>query len=156
MLEPPLGDNQQPSPLSTTGEGSTTIPKGSRGQAASKQENPLRVCRLCMTAKSTDEFYMRREGPLRRECKDCFIIRQRQRMLGISEAEYQVRFKEQGGKCAICHSPFNGKYKRLSVDHCHRSKKVRGLLCSNCNTALGLLKDNPTRLLRAIAYLEKI
>lgn len=42
----------------------------------------------------------------------------------------------------------------LFVDHCHDKKKVRGMLCNNCNTGLGYFKDDTTRLQRAIDYLN--
>lgn len=58
--------------------------------------------------------------------------------------------------CVICgrHEDVVGKHK-LVVDHCHESKKVRGLLCSNCNTALGQFKDDVRLLQNAIDYLTK-
>lgn len=56
----------------------------------------------------------------------------------------------QRGGCAICREK-----KRLCVDHCHVSKKVRGLLCRECNIALGLLNDSVARLKRAVKYLIK-
>lgn len=59
---------------------------------------------------------------------------------------------EQNGVCAIC------KFKPKTVfhvDHCHSTGKVRGLLCINCNMALGLLKDNKMFLSQAIDYLSK-
>lgn len=57
----------------------------------------------------------------------------------------------QSGKCLIC----NEIPKRLVVDHCHTSGKVRGLLCDHCNTGLGRFKDSPELLMAAIRYLKK-
>ena len=45
--------------------------------------------------------------------------------------------------------------KRLYVDHCHKTGKIRGLLCNSCNTALGLLKDDISLFKRSIDYLNK-
>lgn len=53
----------------------------------------------------------------------------------------------QDGKCGVCRKPENGK--ALAVDHCHETGRVRGLLCSKCNTAIGLLKDSRELLQRA-------
>lgn len=72
---------------------------------------------------------------------------------GMSLDEYQELIKRQGRRCAICGAKQNGR--RLSVDHCHVSKKVRGLLCSSCNFGLGIFKDNPKLLLKAVAYLRR-
>lgn len=77
---------------------------------------------------------------------------------GITGEEYDAMEREQDGKCAICKQPerrygSHGKVKRLAVDHCHETGKVRGLLCADCNTAIGLLGDNPERVEAARAYL---
>jgi Recombination endonuclease VII len=55
----------------------------------------------------------------------------------------------QGGACAIC-----GEVTELHLDHSYRTGKTRGLLCRTCNTALGMFKDFPTRLKKALAYLK--
>lgn len=73
--------------------------------------------------------------------------------LGVSVDDYEKMHRSQGGLCAICGKPGDGR-KSLAVDHCHTSGKVRGLLCLNCNTALGHFKDNPVLLLKAALYLE--
>jgi len=54
-------------------------------------------------------------------------------------------------KCKICFALFNGKF---HIDHCHKTNKVRGLLCTCCNMALGLLKDDVGRMESAIRYLK--
>lgn len=72
---------------------------------------------------------------------------------GISRAEYDAMLQAQGGVCAICKGPHRGVGKRLHVDHCHDTGAVRGLLCGNCNTFIGLAEHDPDRLRQAIAYL---
>lgn len=71
---------------------------------------------------------------------------------GITADDYAAMLTRQGAVCAICRRP--GK-RRLAVDHCHATGRVRGLLCDNCNQAIGKLKDSPELLARSIAYLEK-
>jgi hypothetical protein len=79
---------------------------------------------------------------------------------GISMERYDEMLAAQNGVCAICggkesHIHKSGKLKELSVDHCHTNGNIRGLLCMNCNQALGRFQDNIEYLRRAIAYLEK-
>lgn len=80
---------------------------------------------------------------------------------GIDLSDYMDAYKSQRGMCAICgvhREPFdsvNGKTNTLVVDHCHSSKRVRGLLCANCNKALGGFKDSTKILASAIKYLKK-
>jgi hypothetical protein len=61
----------------------------------------------------------------------------------------------QGGGCAICSiKPEDGKPKtRMVVDHCHKTNKVRGILCDLCNTAIGKFHDDVSKLAKAIKYL---
>ena len=72
---------------------------------------------------------------------------------GISEADYERMFKEQNEVCAICKR--HQRFQRLAVDHDHKTGKVRGLLCVNCNRGLGRFFDSPIRLRSAADYLEK-
>ncbi|EAB7165606.1 hypothetical protein DU811_16680 [Salmonella enterica subsp. enterica] len=80
------------------------------------------------------------------------------RNYGITLAEYKELSAKQNHVCAICHCAetriIKGSITSLCVDHCHQSGKVRGLLCANCNRAIGLIKDNTSLLQNAINYLE--
>ena len=75
------------------------------------------------------------------------------RRYGISEDLFQFLVDQQGNKCAICGKPEPTR-PVLSVDHNHRTGKVRGLLCSKCNLGLGYFQDNPTTLDKASEYLR--
>lgn len=72
---------------------------------------------------------------------------------GLSMDDYESILAKQKGICAICGTP-PGK-RPLSVDHCHDTGAVRGLLCHACNTGIGFLKDNTDLLKKAIKYLNK-
>jgi hypothetical protein len=69
----------------------------------------------------------------------------------VSFAEIQGIIYKQKNKCAICENILI----KPQVDHCHITGKVRGVLCPNCNTAIGKLHDNTTLLERAIKYLKE-
>ena len=73
---------------------------------------------------------------------------------GINADQYEAMLSEQNCTCAIC-----GKQdicnRDLAVDHCHVTKRVRGLLCTNCNMALGKFQDNLQNLLNAVEYLKR-
>jgi hypothetical protein len=64
---------------------------------------------------------------------------------------YNKMYINQKGCCDIC----KNKFKKLVVDHCHKSTNVRGLLCNSCNSGIGFLKDNIESLKNAIIYLNK-
>lgn len=83
------------------------------------------------------------------------------RRYGISFADYQRMFEDQGSKCALCSCEEiridhrTKKISRLAVDHDHKTGAVRALLCHTCNNGLGAFKDDPDRLRAAIVYLER-
>lgn len=72
----------------------------------------------------------------------------------ISLEKYDEMFKEQNGKCACCGIDQSSLSKALAVDHCHNTGKVRKLLCSNCNLALGNSLENVDVLKNLISYIE--
>lgn len=68
---------------------------------------------------------------------------------GLTPEIYHATAAAQNGECAICQCKA-----KLAVDHCHASNRVRALLCTQCNTALGLFKEDVSNLRSAIGYLE--
>ena len=74
---------------------------------------------------------------------------------GITNQDYEQMLENQGFCCAGCGLHQNILEKKLHVDHNHVTGRVRGLLCGNCNRALGLVKDNLETLVRLQEYLEK-
>lgn len=138
----------------------------------------MRICKTCNEEKAISEFPKRtgyKDG-IRPHCKDCrrkyqlnsyYENRHKhpydyakskddklKRTYGISYQEYLTMLEAQGGCCAICGTDDTGKRKAFAVDHCHETGNVRGLLCSNCNTGIGNLRDDIGLLERAIEYLR--
>ena len=133
-----------------------------------------RKCKKCGETKPLTDFYKtgRKNGDERHyECKECTKKRVKERhcpetyrkqhlkrTYGITLEEYDAMLEKQGGCCAICGTDKPGSSRRntyFSVDHCHTTGEVRGLLCHQCNTALGLIKDNPDTLTNMITYLSR-
>lgn len=130
----------------------------------------LRVCTRCDSEKPIEEFYVcsRSLGGRKRICKECmkaqhrsWTSRSRETLrdkwlrleYGITTEDFERMLAAQGGVCAICKNPESIEGRPLSVDHCHESERVRGLLCTACNQALGLLGDSPELTAAATRYL---
>lgn len=72
---------------------------------------------------------------------------------GIDADKYRQMLEDQGGNCAICQKPPTKKL--LHVDHDHETGAVRGLLCRDCNLAIGHFKDSEDSMQRAVQYLRE-
>ena len=79
--------------------------------------------------------------------------RRLQMRYGISLSQYHTLLENQGGVCCICKSAPNGK--ALHVDHCHKTREVRGLLCNKCNLGIGSFHDNRRLLSAALQYIAQ-
>lgn len=140
-------------------------------------------CRLCGETKDADQFQFRKDsGKRRTECRACCAERtaqwrrdypernsaniadwkkrnpdkvQRNRLTsklrgyGLTSDQYNAMVERQGGRCAIC-----DLYRPLVIDHCHTTGEVRGLLCGQCNTALGMVGDSLDTIERYVDYLK--
>lgn len=120
-------------------------------------------CRSCNAIICNERMRKRIEsGEARQDYKEVYRKKRWKRLLkqyGISQDEYEQLESEQDFKCAICNQPETRMYKdvlcRLVVDHDHKTKRIRGLLCYNCNIGLGNFKDDPKRLISAATYLGR-
>jgi hypothetical protein len=131
-------------------------------------------CSKCNEEKELSEFNKSKNGKFqkRADCKICqrkaAVIRNKitydskvkwkrtiKDNFNLTIEDYNNMFENQNGCCLICKRHQTDFKKRLAVDHCHESGKIRGLLCSSCNTALGLFKDSVDSLTSAIEYLKR-
>lgn len=91
-------------------------------------------------------------GPLQgRKRTAARLVKERVQKYKLSVGEFEAMRQAQDGKCAICGEPSPHV---LMIDHCHRTGRVRGLLCRACNFGLGWFRDDPERLRKAAAYLD--
>jgi hypothetical protein len=129
-----------------------------------------KVCTKCHTRKPLTDFFKNsaHKTGYQSSCKQCYkewraankddtyYNTYYKREFGITATEYNTLLHKQNNVCKICGQKEQSKRnKRLAVDHCHTTGKVRGLLCSNCNRGVGLLKDNIQLLEKAIEYLKE-
>lgn len=135
-------------------------------------------CRKCKQVKPSSEFYEDTslkcsKDMLTSQCKDCMrkdaIVRASQHtyehrrsvfircMYGITRKEYYRLLEEQSNVCAICKQSETkvqySKIMELAIDHDHDNNQVRGLLCAECNQAIGFLKDDINRIASLLHYL---
>lgn len=130
------------------------------GMDNSKPDGKSIYCRVCNRGKCAKSrlkdkdkritYRQENKTKIRKQSRD-YILRLR---YGITEIEFNQQFEKQGKKCALCDSNKSDK-KNFVVDHCHKTGKIRGILCSYCNRALGMFKDSKDNLIKAIKYIEK-
>ncbi len=139
----------------------------------------MKTCTKCNEQKSIEEFHRDRRKPDGHlaQCKPCRAETNKRwwkanpeydkarywsdpeshrerhliRKYGVDLAAYEKMLSNQKGKCAICGKE---QERAFDVDHDHKTGRVRGLLCSNCNRMLGHAQDNPQKLIAASKYLE--
>jgi hypothetical protein len=141
-----------------------------------KRLAPIKTCKACGEEKPREEF-----GPhgvakngVKSWCRACEAARakayraadkdrvaaiNRRSLLktryGMTEKVFSMLLAAQDSCCAICGtSDPGGRGDGFVVDHCHSTGKIRGLLCTKCNTGLGQFKDDPDVLAKAIKYLK--
>ena len=123
----------------------------------------MRCCTHCHVDKEDSQFYRARHttSGLQSWCKDCTKAAVKKNSyrewklrsyFGITEKEYWGLHDAQKGVCWICKQPESDPRKSLSVDHCHETLRIRGLLCGTCNRAIGFFKEDPALLARALEY----
>lgn len=126
-----------------------------------KKECAIQDCKKTLNKANRTGFceaHMR-HAPSIKAYKNSWINNKRS---GITQEEYDNLLAQQGGGCASCKTNDPGGMGRFHVDHDHNccpknscGKCIRGLLCTTCNLALGLLQDDPIRILALLEYIEK-
>jgi hypothetical protein len=87
----------------------------------------------------------------RRDHRDKYLCKNLRGKYGITLAKFRQMMQAQNERCAVCKNPLTPAH----VDHCHKTKNVRELLCGPCNRGLGLLRDDPDIASAAANYLRK-
>jgi hypothetical protein len=118
------------------------LPTSEFTKSSSSPDGLWYVCRGCRSEMRRSH---KKKDP--RQVKDAFL----QWRYGITIEDFEAMAESQGGVCAICGKQSLGRH--LDVDHDHASGFVRGLLCNDCNRAIGMLGDDPVVLVRAARYL---
>lgn len=151
-----------------------TLCQGCREKAKERiarvRAQKTRACSRCKKVKNIEEFYKHKiKGGASSMCLLCTKAYQAEwaksgvgkarcrnatlkQKYGITLEDYDRMFLLQGGVCAICKKSSYPKH--LSVDHCHKTDRVRGLLCTLCNIGLGAFIDNTRTLESAKQYLN--
>lgn len=124
-----------------------------------------RKCQRCSLILPVVEFHVRGKTKTGKQlyasyCKSCSYTEQEKdwahetkcKKYGLTITQYEAMLADQSGGCAICGTKPDGK--RLAIDHCHTTGKVRGLLCAPCNWGLGYFRDNTNLLHKAVKYLN--
>lgn len=121
----------------------------------------MKTCTVCNKTKRDNGFFKRSESDaLRSQCKECnrntrkpyysSSSYKRWKRYKLNQEEYDTIAGIQKGKCKICL-----KSCKLVVDHCHKTNRVRGLLCALCNTALGMIKEDLVTSIRMVSYIKE-
>lgn len=111
----------------------------------------MKTCKYCGEEKPLEEYHFSQRGIGKRvnRCKACIQVMHRRRRYGLEPEAFEKMMADQGGKCWICGKPLV----KPTVDHDHKTGKVRGLLCVPCNRGLGYL-ETVGWLDKALHYLE--
>jgi hypothetical protein len=108
-----------------------------------------RQCSSCCLWKPADNYSTNRTS-----CRWCKRSRVLFRAYGITQIGFDSLLKSQRGGCACCGTTTDKLKKNMSVDHCHETGEIRGILCSSCNRGIGFLGDTVSGLERALSYLR--
>lgn len=133
-----------------------------------------KTCKLCEKEKSESDFYLffskwTNKKYMSARCKPCHLkhkqdnpntVKNRKAeklklRYGLTYEQWERLREIENHTCMICGITEEEMSRRLDVDHCHSSGKVRGVLCNACNIVLGRARDNPAILEAAIVYLKE-
>lgn len=130
-----------------------------------KKDGIHSVCKLCHSTRNkarrkVDSEYRERSTKKSMEWRlanpehSRFRVRDStlKRKYGLTVDDYNKLLESQGGVCQVCKNPPTNR--RLAVDHCHTTGKIRGLLCQACNVSIGKMRESPDLIRRLANYVE--
>ena len=123
-----------------------------RGSRKWNIENPVKLREAARKYRETHPDRIKASNDARKRQKKEWKLRG---LYGITSEIVDAIFTRQHGRCAGCLRYLEACKKGANVDHCHTMNRVRGLLCPQCNMALGLVSDEQQTLRRLMAYLER-
>lgn len=131
-----------------------------RGKNSNLLQSSCKICIAAKVRKNYKDYYSVRVKELYKQNPRKGDDARYKRLYGISLSQYNEMLVRQNNVCAVCLKPEtcthkNGTIKQLSVDHCHKTNKIRGLLCDGCNRAEGYLRSDPEVIRRLADYVEK-
>jgi hypothetical protein len=127
-------------------------PVDEEAEAARRKKNTERFLKWRAEHLEEHNEYLRKRYRENPEVRAAQRERGLKKKYGLSLADWDEMFESQSGKCLICETD---NPPRWATDHCHRTNAVRGILCSRCNTLLGMVDDDIGYLQSAIRYLER-
>ena len=111
------------------------------------------ICKVCSNDAQKALYKRRRE-----EDPEAHTLKLRKQTLkkgyGLTLDDFDRMLQEHNHVCAVCGKPESFR-ENLTIDHCHTTGKIRGLLCTNCNSGIGKLGDTSVAVLKAVVYLER-
>lgn len=150
------------------------------GKTPWKKDGLHHYCKVCHNIESTkyreknrekcrasNQKYIDSHPEKRRESLSKYYLKNKELVISRSlESHFKIRYnitmetyknmlEMQNGCCKICKKHTSELKRKLAVDHCHKTGKVRGLLCKSCNSGIGFFNDNLDILLSAIVYLKE-
>ncbi len=134
-----------------------TVPRDGWDSNAGARDRLQSFCKECHHKKNSDVYKKRKAADpewYKRSLAACAVrnLKRKLKRDGLDVPTYELLVSR---GCAICGGPPTGSGRgSYMFDHNHKTGKFRGLLCSQCNTGIGLFRDNPDLLLKAIAYLK--
>lgn len=117
------------------------------------KDKHLNTCKICHNTQKNEIYHriFKNDDNQKRKKKDQYL----QRKFNITQEDFNNIFNQQNGCCDICKLHQTNFKKAFCVDHDHKTGKIRGLLCDNCNLMIGNSHDTPEILSNGIEYLNK-
>lgn len=126
------------------------------GYRNNKEKRLRSQCKVCENKRNLEFHHSNRKGGIARKAAYRYTLKS----YGMDEKDFLGMYENQKGLCKICSKKIRNPFgdwtgEKQSIDHCHITGKVRGILCMKCNTSLGGFSDNVGMLQKAIEYLKQ-